>query len=165
MFRHGPDSPIPEGQTDLFVPLAYFPPDPSYVVPASLGPAAGSAVVQMPTSTGEVRSMDRVGTLEFVLKGRQMSLGAFVESGSGDVSRLFVPFTDLTSGTETYAAGRYLDLDRTPTGIYVIDFNRAYHPYCYYNPRFDCPYPPPANRLPVPVRAGERMRTRGAPGS
>ena len=78
--------------------------------------------------------------------------------GAPDVDHLFVPFTDLTSGTETYPAGRYLDLDRTPTGIYVIDFNRAYHPYCYYNPTFDCPYPPAENRLRIPIRAGERLK-------
>ncbi len=49
--------------------------------------------------------------------------------------------------------------------LYLIDFNRAYHPYCYYNPRFDCPYPPAQNRLPVPVRAGERMRAQTSAGS
>ncbi len=68
-----------------------------------------------------------------------------------------MPFTDLTTGTETYAAGRYLDLERTATGIYEIDFNRAYHPFCYYDARFDCPYPPPENRLQTPIRAGERL--------
>jgi uncharacterized protein (DUF1684 family) len=68
-----------------------------------------------------------------------------------------VPFRDLTSGTETYHAGRYLDLERTPTGLYNIDFNRAYHPYCYYNSKFDCPYPPAENRLVIPIRAGERL--------
>jgi uncharacterized protein len=68
-----------------------------------------------------------------------------------------VPFTDLTSGTETYAAGRYLEITRTVTGIYTIDFNRAFQPYCSYNHKYDCPYPPPSNRLPVAVRAGERL--------
>ena len=70
-----------------------------------------------------------------------------------------MPFGDLTNGTETYAAGRYLDLERTPTGLYEVDFNKAYHPYCYYNPTYDCPYPPPENRLPLPIRAGERIRS------
>jgi hypothetical protein len=73
------------------------------------------------------------------------------------MNRLFVPFSDLTSGTETYPAGRYIDLTRTPTGIYILDFNRAYHPYCYYNVTYECPYPPAENRLPLPVRAGERL--------
>ena len=92
-----------------------------------------------------------------VLRGQPLTLSAFVEAGSQDMSRLFVPFRDLTSGTETYQAGRYLDLDRTPTGLYNVDFNRAYHPYCYYNSTFDCPYPPAENRLPIPIRAGERL--------
>jgi len=71
--------------------------------------------------------------------------------------RLFVPFGDLTNGNETYPGGRYLDLDRTATGIYDLDFNRAYHPFCVYNSSYDCPYPPRENRLAVPIRAGERL--------
>jgi hypothetical protein len=74
------------------------------------------------------------------------------------MDRLFVPFGDMTNGTETYAPGRYLDLERSATGLYEVDFNTAYHPYCYYNETYDCPYPPPENRLPLPVRAGERIR-------
>jgi uncharacterized protein (DUF1684 family) len=103
--------------------------------------------------------MMRVGRLEFSLRGTPLALSAFVEAGSRDLNRLFVPFTDLTSGTETYPAGRYMDLERTPTGLYVIDFNRAYHPFCYYSPVYDCPYPPRENRLQIPVRAGEKMRS------
>jgi uncharacterized protein (DUF1684 family) len=99
-----------------------------------------------------------VGTLEFTLKGQPMKLSAFVEVGSPNLDHLFVPFTDLTSGTESYPAGRYLDLDRNATGIYIVDFNKAYQPYCYFNATYDCPYPPPENRLPVPIRAGERLK-------
>ena len=155
-FRNQPGEPVPRELADKLIPLSYFPPDPDYVVPASLTLAPERDVVEMPTSTGEVRKEERVGVLEFTLKGQQLTLGAFVEAGA-DVNRLFVPFRDLTSGTETYQAGRYLDLDRTPTGLYTIDFNRAYHPYCYYSSKFDCPYPPSENRLPVPIRAGERI--------
>ncbi len=85
-----------------------------------------------------------------------MRLTAFTDVDSPQVNRLFIPFADQTSGTETYAAGRYMELDPTPTGIYVVDFNVAYNPYCYYSPEFDCPYPPKENRLDVPIRAGER---------
>ena len=72
-------------------------------------------------------------------------------------NRIFV-FSDLTSGIETYSAGRYLDLSRNPTGIYDLDFNLAYHPYCYYNVSYECPYPPPENRLKVPIHAGRAYR-------
>jgi hypothetical protein len=112
----------------------------------------------MPTSTGTQRKMRRVGALQFTLKGQPMKLTAFVEVEAPDLNRLFVPFSDMTSGTETYAGGRYLELERNPTGIYEIDFNRAFIPYCYYNPTYECPYPPPENRLKTPIRAGERMR-------
>jgi uncharacterized protein (DUF1684 family) len=51
-----------------------------------------------------------------------------------------------------------MNLDPSPSGIYIVDFNIAYNPYCYYNPAYDCPLPPSENRLTVPIRAGERMR-------
>jgi uncharacterized protein len=156
-FRNQPDQPVPPHVMDTLLPLKYFPPDIEFVVPASLKVAEERAFVEMPTSTGELRKEERVGVLEFTLKGRLLTLAAFIEAGSDDVSRLFVPFSDLTSGSETYAAGRYMDLERTATGLYNVDFNKAYNPYCYYNPKFDCPYPPKENRLPLPVRAGERL--------
>jgi uncharacterized protein (DUF1684 family) len=156
-FAAGSD-PVPASRHAELLPLAYFPIDPVYNVPAVLKPATDTAVLQMPTSTGTQREMRRVGTLEFTLKGTPLKLTAFVEVGAKDLSHLFVPLTDLTTGTETYPGGRYLDLDRSPAGIYNIDFNRAYHPYCYYNPTYECPYPPAENRLKVPVRAGERLK-------
>ena len=155
-FRQQPNQPVPPEKVSDFLPLKYFAPDPEYVVPASLKPAAERIVVEMPTSTGKLRKQQRVGVLEFTLKGQPLTLGAFVEAGA-DVNRLFVPFSDMTSGTETYAAGRYLELDRTPSGVYTVDFNKAYNPYCYYNADFDCPYPPRESRLPLPIRAGERL--------
>jgi uncharacterized protein (DUF1684 family) len=156
-FRKQPNQPVPPDKMNVFLPLKYFPPNPAYIVPAELRPAESRIVVEMPTSTGKIRQQQRVGVLEFTLDGRPLTLGAFVEAGA-NLNRLFVPFSDMTSGTDTYAAGRYLELNRTPTGIYNIDFNKAYNPYCYYNPEFDCPYPPKENRLPLPILAGERVQ-------
>ena len=147
--------PVPDDKKAEFLPLAYFPVDPDYAVPAGLTPSDDSTVVEMPTSTGTIRRMRRAGALEFVLKGEPMKLTAFVEPGS---ATLFVPFSDLTSGTETYAAGRYMDLVPRANNVYVVDFNRAFIPYCYYNYTYECPYPPAENRLKVPIRAGERMK-------
>ena len=151
------DDPIPTARHSEFLPLAYFPIDPDYNVPGVLKPIDDRTIVEMPTSTGANRKMRRVGSLEFTLKGQPMKLRAFNEVGT-DPGSLFVAFSDLTSGTETYAAGRFMDLSRNATGIYEVDFNRAYIPYCYYNPTYECPYPPPENRLKIPVRAGERVR-------
>jgi len=51
-----------------------------------------------------------------------------------------------------------MDLQRTGTNLYELDFNRAYIPYCYYNLTYECPIPPAENRLKVPIRAGEKMK-------
>ncbi len=156
MFREDPESPVPAALRDVLLPLRYYPPDPGYSIPAALRLADERPVFEMPTSTGKLRRMQRVGVLEFTLHGQPQSLGAFVEEGTRRISQLFVPFADSTTGTETYFAGRYLDLHPTATGMYTIDFNRAYNPYCAYNEEYDCPFPPPSNRLELAVRAGEK---------
>jgi uncharacterized protein len=152
------NSPLPDSRKAKFLPLAYYPVDPEYDVPGVLRASAERPALMMPTSTGSQRPMRRVGSVEFTLKGEPMKLAAFIEAGSPDVNRLFVPFSDATSGTETYPAGRYLDLDRRPTGGYDVDFNYAYHPYCYFNETLECPLPPAENRLNVPIQAGEKLK-------
>jgi uncharacterized protein (DUF1684 family) len=153
------NSPVPEARRNELLPLAYFPIDLSYRVPAALKVSGDSATISMTTSNGSQRQMRRAGALEFFLQGQSLKLTALVESTAGGADRLFVPFADLTTGAETYSSGRYLDLDRTATGIYILDFNRAYHPDCYYGDlTADCPYPPPESRLKIPIRAGERLK-------
>lgn len=149
------DDPIPADKKSEFLPLLYYPVDPDYNVAAVLKEAEEKPVFKMPTSSGKLRDMRRVGTLEFTLKGQQYTLGAFTET---DLRRLFVPFRDTTAGKDTYAAGRFLDLDRTGTGLYALDFNRAYTPYCYYNASFECPYPPAENQLKIAILAGEKTK-------
>jgi hypothetical protein len=157
-FRTSADSPIPAVQRATFPGLPYFPVDPVYRVPASLTvDGAGEPVtIELPTSTNDRRRMLEVGRLEFSLAGQPFALTAFAESARS-LHRLFVPFGDLTNRSETYGGGRYLDLDRTATGLYDLDFNRAYHPTCVYDPTYDCPVPPRENRLAVAIPAGERL--------
>jgi uncharacterized protein (DUF1684 family) len=151
------DEPVPKARKSTLLPLAYFPIDPDYNVPAALKTADTETIVEMPTSTGKPRRQRIVGTLEFVLKGEPLKLTASVDADAPNLNHITVMFTDLTSGTETYPGGRYIDLDRNGSGIYELDFNRAYNPYCYYNESYECPYPPPENRLKVPIRVGERL--------
>jgi len=157
--RESADSPVPADKRSTFAALSYFATDQAYRVPAALHPAPSNASIEMLTSTGQMRPMRRVGTLAFTLQGQPLTLGAFVEASQQDLRRLFVPFGDLTNGAETYNGGRYIELDRTATGFYDLDFNRAFHPFCLYNSAYDCPYPPPENRLKVPIRAGEKLGT------
>lgn len=156
--RGSSDSPIPEAQRASFQPLPYYPIDEQYRVPAALREARGDEVIEMSTSSGKPRRMRRVGTLAFTLKGQPLTLTAFAEADDTQLRRLFVPFGDLTNGMATYQGGRYLDLDLKGSGVYDLDFNRAYHPYCVFNPQYECPVPPRENRLAVPIQAGERSR-------
>ena len=152
------DDPIPKASHPTFLPLAYFPIDPEYNVPAALKPSTDRTVVEIPLSVGGADPFRRAGMLEFVLKGQSLKLTAFVAAAARSDDRLFVPFGDLTNGAETYFAGRFLDLDRTGNNVYELDFNKSYFPYCYYNPSYACPIPPAENKLKLPIRAGERMK-------
>jgi uncharacterized protein len=159
-FRRAHDSPIPHDQRHDFPGLPYFPVDESLRFEGlTLEPYAGNEPVsfQIPISDGSLRDAERAGTLSFELGGAKQRLTGyrFLKDRSGSV---FVPFLDVTSGAETYGAGRYLDLDPDPEdGTYVIDFNLAYHPSCVYDARFSCPITPAENRLPVRIEAGERL--------
>jgi uncharacterized protein (DUF1684 family) len=163
-FREDPDSPVPADKKATLLPLRYYAPDSNYVVPASLNVSRDRPVLEMPTSTGTLRRMERVGVLEFTLQGQRLTLAAFVEEGQA-LESLFVPFADATTGSETYAAGRYLDITPTPTGFYEVNFNKAYNPSCAYNERYECPYPPASNRLDVFIRAGEKAPGVSGPGA
>ena len=155
--RESSESPVVAADRSSFPPLAYYPINQEYRVPASLTVARADDILEMQTSTGQRRKMQRIGALEFTVKGQPLKLTAFAEANDTELRRLFVPFHDLTNGSETYPGGRYLDLDRTATGVYDLDFNRAYHPFCVFNATYDCPVPPRENRLPLPIRAGETL--------
>ena len=160
-FRTQDSSPIPAATRAAFAGLPYFAIDTAYRVPALLteDPSGRGVVIELPTSSTERRRMRKVGALGFTVTGGSYTLTAFVDADAPDVRRLFVPFGDLTNGTETYKGGRYLDLERTPTGLYDLDFNRAYHPFCVYDASYVCPVPPRENRMTVAIKAGERLAT------
>ena len=113
---------------------------------------------KMATSTDRKPIYEKYGEAHFELDGEKIVLPIY-QSHSLRVKEeykdhLFLPFQDLTNGTESYGGGRYLDL-RIPTGdTIVIDFNKAYNPYCAYSSRYSCPVPPKENRMKVAVRAG-----------
>ena len=155
--RKSDQSPVPPEKRAAFPPLPYYPIDEEYRVPAALQIAKTDQIIELGTSTGVPRRMRRIGTLAFRLKSHPLVLTAFADVDDSQLRRLFVPFGDLTNGTETYPGGRYLDLDRTASGVYDLDFNRAYHPFCVFDPKYECPIPPQENRLKVPIKAGEKL--------
>lgn len=159
-FRQSPGSPIPAEEREAFEGLPYYPVDVDLVFEGlTLEPYAGDEPTsfQIPTSDGRLRPARRAGTLTFELGGEPRRLTAYELEGAHRDGRVFVPFLDATSGTETYGAGRYLDLEPDDDGTYALDFNLAYHPSCVYAPQFSCPLTPAENRLPDRIQAGERL--------
>ena len=151
-------SPIPMARRSAFAGLNYYPIDPAYHVPAALSVEAANppVIVELQTSGAERDRYRKVGTLGFSLGGESYRLTAYALE-AGTLERLFVPFGDLTNGGDTYRGGRFLELEQTATGFYDLDFNRAYNPFCVFNPDYICPVPPRENRLAIPIRAGEKL--------
>jgi uncharacterized protein (DUF1684 family) len=158
-FKTDPRSPLPETERAGFIGLPYYPVDEGLAFEDRvLEPYTGDepSNFQIPTSDGKLRPGHRAGVLRFELDGEPRQLTAYTFDG-GDGQSLFVPFLDQTSGTETYGAGRYLDLEPEADGTYALDFNLAYHPSCVYDAKYSCPLTPAENRLPVRIEAGERL--------
>lgn len=156
-YRDSLHSPLPVGDRKGFVRLPRYPADPAFRVDARFEPRMGE-VFGMRTSTEREPKYQGVGTLHFSLAGKEEELTVYRNI---DLSRLdnyrdylFVPFTDLTNGGETYGGGRYLDLQGPLGPVVELDFNRAYNPYCAYGGSYSCPIPPLENHLEVPVRVG-----------
>jgi uncharacterized protein (DUF1684 family) len=161
-FRDGAGSPIPAAERRSFEGLPYFPVDEALIVDdLALEPYTGDEPVrfQIPTTDGRLRPAERAGVFRFRLLETDCSLTAYRMAGADGVvhDSLFVPFLDGTTGTESYGAGRYLDLEPEEDGTWSLDFNVAYHPSCVYDARFSCPLTPAENRLTVRVEAGERL--------
>lgn len=160
LFRNHPQSPIPKDRRASFEGLHYFDYDPSARVLAELTPSDPQHF-EIGTSDGGSYGFNRFGTVEFDLFEDSVSLEVYWLDGyAGGV---FLPFRDTTAGNATYGAGRYLldsaksaDLG-TEDGKLVLDFNFAFHPSCAYDSKWACPLAPPANRVGIPIEAGERL--------
>jgi uncharacterized protein len=162
LFREHPQSPLPAEERAAFGGLAYFDYDPALRVHGKVTPG-DDTVREVAASGGDVVRFRRFGSVRFELEGSPHELAVFwLDAYGGGV---FLPFTDGTSGSDTYGGGRYVldtvkgaDLGEED-GWLVLDFNFAYNPSCAYDPRWVCPLSPPENRLPVAVRAGEQHRS------
>ncbi|HVI85093.1 MAG TPA: DUF1684 domain-containing protein [bacterium] len=160
LFVAHPQSPVPQSNRPRFAGLSYYQYDPTARVLAVVAPLPFE-VANLPSSTSSEFSFTRFALARFLLFGLALQLELYWLEGYG--GGLLLPFSDATNGEETYAGGRYLldtvkgaDLGGGADRL-ILDFNFAYHPSCVYDPRWSCPLTPPANRLAVPVRAGERL--------
>jgi len=152
-FLKGDESPLEETDRLVFRNLNYFPPDTRFRFRVRLEPPALTDTVALLDTSGAERKFVRHGTFRFQVDARQETLTVFREPYH---NYLFLPFKDATAGKETYEVGRYVEPVEAGPGTYLIDFNRAYNPYCAYSHRWSCPIPPEENTLSVAITAGEK---------
>lgn len=155
--RENAESPF-AGATADFKGLQYFPADIKYKVTASLEPVKDKKPVLLTTSDGKEQRYLEYAYASFELDGQPCKLLILEIIDMGPFrGKLFLAFGDNTSAGETYGAGRYLDVAKAPgSNSLMLDFNKAYNPYCAYSEKFSCPLPPRENLLTVAIRAGEK---------
>jgi uncharacterized protein (DUF1684 family) len=155
-FRTDSDSPIPPDQRVRFKGLNYYPPDKGFRVSGHLERLDKPEPVLIATSTGSRQSYLKYAIMKFEVKGTKLRLIVYKSAEDPFARSLFIPFSDETSGSETYGAGRYLDLEEHGGDVYDLDFNSAYNPYCAYSDQYTCPIPPKENRVAFRIAAGEK---------
>jgi uncharacterized protein (DUF1684 family) len=132
----------------------WFPVEDSYRVPAKFIPYESPKETRVPlTHTEWKQPMTSTGDVVFTLGGTLIRLKSFVD---GD--NLFIMFSDQTNGQETYGGGRFIDAPLPKDGTTIVDFNKAFNPYCSLNQYVYCPIPPAENRIEYRVAAGEQFQ-------
>ena len=140
----------------------FFEADKTYAVKCTFEKSTDTTVVVMKTSGKKIPQKDfiRYGKLLFTIHDTALQLTVYKSQIISPLTKdyLFIPFADITSGEETYGSGRYIDLLVTDikNNTALVDFNKAYNPYCVYNNGYNCPLPPRENYLAVAIKAGEK---------
>ena len=153
-------SPFTKEEIENFHGFTYFPVDQKYFVAASFVTDTTTPIFEMPTTTKRKPVYRIYGYLNFQLNDSLYQLTAYQNMSHKNHPEygkyLFVPFTDLTNGKETYGGGRYLDILIPETDSIFLDFNETYNPYCAYSERWSCPLVPFENHLNTSILAGEK---------
>lgn len=139
----------------------FFPVSKQYDVTCKFEKLADSVGFTMKTSANTLKQYFKYGKLSFAISGSEYHLFVYQSKDLMKTEKykdyLFVPFTDLTTGDESYGSGRYIEfyIHDIKNNTLQLDFNKAYNPYCAYSPDYKCPIPPKENDLPVAIKAGE----------
>nr|WP_315222840.1 DUF1684 domain-containing protein [uncultured Flavobacterium sp.] len=151
-------SPLMEEDLKTFKTLEFFPINKNYFVDAKFIKANNEKVFEMKTTGKRTPKYIKYGTVFFTIDGVALQLNVYrnIELSKQEEYKdhLFLPFSDVTSGKESYIGGRYIDLKIPKGDTIAIDFNQAYNPYCAYNHKYSCPIVPLENDLKVAIRAG-----------
>ncbi|HEY2727813.1 MAG TPA: DUF1684 domain-containing protein [Parafilimonas sp.] len=155
------ESPLSAKAKKTFKSIHFFPFNNKYVVNAKFVRTPNEKPFQMSTSSGMRKTYTKYAEVYFTIDKKEYKLNVYQSQEllqSPDYKDyLFIPFTDATSGNETYEGGRYIDLTIPKSNQVLINFNAAYHPYCAYTDGYNCPAPPQENTLPIKIEAGVRF--------
>lgn len=155
-FKRGSESPLSTVDKKKFKDLNYYPPNPDYRVNARLTPFQNQTILKIPTSDNKEKTYRKFAFAEFELEDKLHKVLLLKPTDSENPNEVFLAFTDSTSGEETYGGGRYLDLEVSSNSRIIIDFNKAYNPFCVFSDKYSCPFPPKENHIKVAVKAGEK---------
>jgi len=142
--------------------MHFFAIDPGFRVTSNFTPAKNAKWFAMKTSGTETQTYRKYGVLTFKIHDTTVRLTVYqsqsLMTSTDYADYLFIPFTDNTSGNESYGGGRYLDykISDIKNNKLLLDFNKAYNPYCAYTTGYNCPIPPAENDLKVAIKAGEK---------
>ena len=157
-FANREESPLTDEDFKVFQSLDFYPIDEKFTVEAKFVSTPKEKVFKMKTSTTRLPEYKKYGELLFQIDGKSFKLNVYqnieLSKKEGYEDYLFLPFSDLTCGKESYIGGRYIDMRIPKTKTVTIDFNKAYNPYCAYNHKYSCPIVPLENDLPIEILAG-----------
>lgn len=157
-YKEAEHSPLLEEDLAHFEALDFYPISEKFIVEATFVRTKKEKVFKMKTSTSRTPMYKKYGELHFEINGKQFKLNVYqnieLSRKPGFKDYLFLPFSDKTNGNETYIGGRYLDMRMPKTKTVIINFNKAYNPYCAYNYKYSCPIVPLENDLDIEIKAG-----------
>lgn len=158
--RTGEKSPILPEEKSGFRHLNYYKVKTSFLKNANFERYEDATRFFMKTTTDRLPEYSLYGKITFRHRGKEYQLNVYqnieLVKKPGYENHLFIPFNDQTNGKTTYGGGRFLDITETGKDTILIDFNKAYNPYCAYNHKYSCPIPPEANNLDLKMKAGEK---------
>jgi len=160
-FRHAKDSFMRNDEKSPFIEqnvafksLNYFDVDESFKVKASVEAIPNGKIYELQTSDDKIQTFQAIAILHFDIVGSHQDLTLLQSAIDGN---FFLSFYDETSAITTYGAGRYLEVDfKKGQQQVILDFNKAYNPYCAYTEGYSCPVPPPENNISIAINAGEK---------
>ncbi len=161
LFLEHPESPIAADRRRDWRGIDWYPYAPAWRLKGVIEVAAKWETFDIPLAADGILRCTRAGQVRFAVGGLPACLAVYWLEGYG--GGIWLPFTDATSGAETYGGGRYLydTIKGADLGVgareMLLDFNFAYNPSCVYDNHWSCPLSPPENRLPFAVPAGERV--------